>query len=158
MICRFLIKLTKIPSLLTQKKFLIFFQRCMKQLTGLLPFIQRLTQSAYELLCVPVDVSQLSFPFYSHTECSLKNMLKSRFLPEFCHCFVLTGNGYGNPRNSPGLLVSPGNLNKNIQAKSPPPMNLGMNNRKPDLRVLIPPGSKNTMPSVVMHNTVLNTC
>ncbi|KAM4753065.1 myocyte-specific enhancer factor 2C isoform 4-T8 [Cyanocitta cristata] len=58
------------------------------------------------------------------------------------------GNGYGNSRNSPGLLVSPGNLNKNMQAKSPPPMNLGMNNRKPDLRVLIPPGSKNTMPSV----------
>ncbi|XP_060617745.1 myocyte-specific enhancer factor 2C isoform X3 [Anolis sagrei] len=58
------------------------------------------------------------------------------------------GNGYGNPRNSPGLLVSPGNMNKNMQAKSPPPMNLGMNNRKPDLRVLIPPGSKNTMPSV----------
>ncbi|XP_035419137.1 myocyte-specific enhancer factor 2C isoform X9 [Cygnus atratus] len=58
------------------------------------------------------------------------------------------GNGYGNPRNSPGLLVSPGNLNKNMQTKSPPPMNLGMNNRKPDLRVLIPPGSKNTMPSV----------
>ncbi|XP_078070930.1 myocyte enhancer factor 2cb isoform X4 [Mustelus asterias] len=57
------------------------------------------------------------------------------------------GNGYGNPRNSPGLLVSPGNLNKNMQTKSPPPMNLGMNNRKPDLRVLIPPGSKN-MPSV----------
>ncbi|XP_063309772.1 myocyte-specific enhancer factor 2C isoform X3 [Pelobates fuscus] len=59
-----------------------------------------------------------------------------------------TGNGYGNHRNSPGLLVSPGNLNKNMQAKSPPPMNMGMNNRKPDLRVLIPPGSKNTMPSV----------
>ncbi|XP_016065807.1 PREDICTED: myocyte-specific enhancer factor 2C isoform X2 [Miniopterus natalensis] len=58
------------------------------------------------------------------------------------------GNGYGNPRNSPGLLVSPGNLNKNMQAKSPPPMNLGMSNRKPDLRVLIPPGSKSTMPSV----------
>ncbi|XP_051709580.1 myocyte-specific enhancer factor 2C isoform X4 [Oryctolagus cuniculus] len=58
------------------------------------------------------------------------------------------GNGYGNPRNSPGLLVSPGNLNKNMQAKSPPPMNLGMNNRKPDLRVLIPPGSKSAMPSV----------
>ncbi|XP_053557457.1 myocyte-specific enhancer factor 2C isoform X3 [Bombina bombina] len=59
-----------------------------------------------------------------------------------------TGNGYGNHRNSPGLLVSPGNMNKNMQTKSPPPMNLGMNNRKPDLRVLIPPGSKNTMPSV----------
>ncbi|XP_028660568.1 myocyte-specific enhancer factor 2C isoform X3 [Erpetoichthys calabaricus] len=58
------------------------------------------------------------------------------------------GNGYGNHRNSPGLLVSPGSMNKNLQAKSPPPMNLGMNNRKPDLRVLIPPGSKNTMPSI----------
>ncbi|XP_042190342.1 myocyte-specific enhancer factor 2C isoform X4 [Callorhinchus milii] len=57
------------------------------------------------------------------------------------------GNGYGNPRNSPGLLVSPGSM-KNMSAKSPPPMNLGMNNRKPDLRVLIPPGPKNTMPSV----------
>ncbi|XP_072564983.1 myocyte enhancer factor 2cb isoform X10 [Paramormyrops kingsleyae] len=58
------------------------------------------------------------------------------------------GNGYGNHRNSPGLLVSPGNMNKSMQTKSPPPMNLGMNNRKPDLRVLIPPGSKNTMPSI----------
>uniref|UniRef100_A0AAQ5XU20 MADS-box domain-containing protein n=1 Tax=Amphiprion ocellaris TaxID=80972 RepID=A0AAQ5XU20_AMPOC len=38
------------------------------------------------------------------------------------------GNGYGNHRNSPGLLVSPGGMNKNMQAKSPPPMNLGMNN------------------------------
>ncbi|XP_042190334.1 myocyte-specific enhancer factor 2C isoform X2 [Callorhinchus milii] len=59
----------------------------------------------------------------------------------------INGNGYGNPRNSPGLLVSPGSM-KNMSAKSPPPMNLGMNNRKPDLRVLIPPGPKNTMPSV----------
>uniref|UniRef100_A0A8C7XM68 Myocyte enhancer factor 2cb n=1 Tax=Oryzias sinensis TaxID=183150 RepID=A0A8C7XM68_9TELE len=59
-----------------------------------------------------------------------------------------TGNGYGNHRNSPGLLVSPGGMNKNMQTKSPPPMNLGMNNRKPDLRVLIPPGGKNNMPSI----------
>uniref|UniRef100_A0AAZ3QQ26 MADS-box domain-containing protein n=2 Tax=Oncorhynchus TaxID=8016 RepID=A0AAZ3QQ26_ONCTS len=45
------------------------------------------------------------------------------------------GNGYGNHhRNSPGLLASPGSMNKSMQAKSPPPMNLGMNNRKPDLR------------------------
>ncbi|XP_072570227.1 myocyte-specific enhancer factor 2C-like isoform X3 [Paramormyrops kingsleyae] len=58
------------------------------------------------------------------------------------------GNGYGNHRNSPGLLVSPGGLGKGMQAKSPPPMNLGMNNRKSDLRVLIPPGSKNAMPSI----------
>ncbi|XP_036382257.1 myocyte enhancer factor 2cb isoform X5 [Megalops cyprinoides] len=58
------------------------------------------------------------------------------------------GNGYGNHRNSPGLLGSPGGINKNLQAKSPPPMNLGMNNRKPDLRVLIPPGAKNPMPSI----------
>ncbi|KAM6965612.1 myocyte enhancer factor 2cb isoform 1-T1 [Aplochiton taeniatus] len=59
------------------------------------------------------------------------------------------GNGYGNHhRNSPGLLVSPGGMNKNMQAKSPPPMNLGVNHRKPDLRVLIPPGAKNNMPSI----------
>lgn len=63
--------------------------------------------------------------------------------------YTFTGNGYGNHRNSPGLLVSPGGMNKNMQAKSPPPMNLGMNNRKPDLRVLIPPGAKNNMPSIV---------
>uniref|UniRef100_A0AAY5ED65 MADS-box domain-containing protein n=1 Tax=Electrophorus electricus TaxID=8005 RepID=A0AAY5ED65_ELEEL len=30
------------------------------------------------------------------------------------------GNGYGNHRNSPGLLVSSGGMNKNMQAKSPP--------------------------------------
>ncbi|XP_061133910.1 myocyte enhancer factor 2cb isoform X6 [Syngnathus typhle] len=58
------------------------------------------------------------------------------------------GNGYGNHRNSPGLLVSQAGMNKNMQAKSPPPMNLGMNNRKPDLRVLIPHGAKNNMPSI----------
>uniref|UniRef100_A0A8C9XN81 Myocyte enhancer factor 2cb n=1 Tax=Sander lucioperca TaxID=283035 RepID=A0A8C9XN81_SANLU len=68
------------------------------------------------------------------------------FLPNLL--FALSGNGYGNHRNSPGLLVSPGGMNKNMQAKSPPPMNLGMNNRKPDLRVLIPPGAKNNMPSI----------
>lgn len=65
--------------------------------------------------------------------------------------FAFAGNGYGNHRNSPGLLVSPGGMNKNMQAKSPPPMNLGMNNRKPDLRVLIPPGAKNNMPSIVSN-------
>ncbi|XP_052631470.1 myocyte-specific enhancer factor 2C-like isoform X2 [Harpia harpyja] len=59
-----------------------------------------------------------------------------------------SGNGYGNPHNSPGLLVSPGNLNKNMQSKSPPQMNLGINNHKPYLPVLIPPGSKNTVSSV----------
>lgn len=58
------------------------------------------------------------------------------------------GNGYGNHRNSPGLLVSSGGMNKTMQAKSPPPINLGMNSRKPDLRVLIPPGAKNNMPSI----------
>ncbi|KAG5272371.1 hypothetical protein AALO_G00164770 [Alosa alosa] len=58
------------------------------------------------------------------------------------------GNGYGNHRNSPGLLVSPGSMSKGMQAKSPPPMSMNMSSRKPDLRVLIPPGSKNTMPSI----------
>lgn len=68
-----------------------------------------------------------------------------------CLSSSLAGNGYGNHRNSPSLLVSPGGMNKNMQAKSPPPMNLGMNNRKPDLRVLIPPGAKNNMPSIVSY-------
>ncbi|KAL0183364.1 hypothetical protein M9458_022739, partial [Cirrhinus mrigala] len=39
-------------------------------------------------------------------------------------------------------------MSKSMQAKSPPPMTMTMSNRKPDLRVLIPPGSKNTMPSI----------
>uniref|UniRef100_A0A672FJ36 Myocyte enhancer factor 2cb n=1 Tax=Salarias fasciatus TaxID=181472 RepID=A0A672FJ36_SALFA len=70
------------------------------------------------------------------------------FIFSLSHTHTHTRNGYGNHRNSPGLLVSPGGMNKNMQAKSPPPMNLGMNNRKPDLRVLIPPGAKNNMPSI----------
>uniref|UniRef100_A0AAY4B8Z9 MADS-box domain-containing protein n=1 Tax=Denticeps clupeoides TaxID=299321 RepID=A0AAY4B8Z9_9TELE len=36
------------------------------------------------------------------------------------------GNGYGNHRNSPGLLVSPGSMNKGMQAKSPPSMSMSM--------------------------------
>uniref|UniRef100_A0A8D0CUI1 Myocyte enhancer factor 2cb n=1 Tax=Sander lucioperca TaxID=283035 RepID=A0A8D0CUI1_SANLU len=78
--------------------------------------------------------------------CLLFSLTHCLFLPNLL--FALSGNGYGNHRNSPGLLVSPGGMNKNMQAKSPPPMNLGMNNRKPDLRVLIPPGAKNNMPSI----------
>ncbi|XP_049324742.1 myocyte enhancer factor 2ca isoform X3 [Astyanax mexicanus] len=60
----------------------------------------------------------------------------------------VAGNGYGSLRNSPGLLVSPGGISKSLQAKSPPPISsMNMSNRKPDLRVLIPTGSKNNMPS-----------
>uniref|UniRef100_A0A8C7XMP5 Myocyte enhancer factor 2cb n=1 Tax=Oryzias sinensis TaxID=183150 RepID=A0A8C7XMP5_9TELE len=47
-----------------------------------------------------------------------------RNLTHLCIFFALSGNGYGNHRNSPGLLVSPGGMNKNMQTKSPPPMNL----------------------------------
>ncbi|XP_066492380.1 myocyte-specific enhancer factor 2A isoform X4 [Tiliqua scincoides] len=62
------------------------------------------------------------------------------------------GNGFVNSRASPGLLGSTtgGNgLSKVMPTKSPPPPgggNLGMNNRKPDLRVVIPPSSKGMMP------------
>uniref|UniRef100_A0AAR2J0M4 Myocyte enhancer factor 2ca n=1 Tax=Pygocentrus nattereri TaxID=42514 RepID=A0AAR2J0M4_PYGNA len=38
------------------------------------------------------------------------------------------GNGYGNHRNSPGLLVSPGSMSKGMQAKTPPPMSINMSN------------------------------
>uniref|UniRef100_A0A8B9NF37 Myocyte enhancer factor 2A n=1 Tax=Accipiter nisus TaxID=211598 RepID=A0A8B9NF37_9AVES len=53
---------------------------------------------------------------------------------------------------SPSLLGTTGGgngLGKVMPTKSPPPPgggNLGMNNRKPDLRVVIPPSSKGMMP------------
>ncbi|XP_034032452.1 myocyte enhancer factor 2aa isoform X4 [Thalassophryne amazonica] len=60
------------------------------------------------------------------------------------------GNGFVNPRSSPGLLSTPsGNgLGKVMPTKSPPPPggNMGMGSRKPDLRVVIPPSSKGMMP------------
>ncbi|XP_067411705.1 myocyte-specific enhancer factor 2A isoform X4 [Emydura macquarii macquarii] len=62
------------------------------------------------------------------------------------------GNGFINSRASPSLLGTTGGgngLGKVIPTKSPPPPgggNLGMNNRKPDLRVVIPPSSKGMMP------------
>uniref|UniRef100_A0A8C0IBK5 Myocyte enhancer factor 2A n=1 Tax=Bubo bubo TaxID=30461 RepID=A0A8C0IBK5_BUBBB len=62
------------------------------------------------------------------------------------------GNGFVNSRASPSLLGTTGGgngLGKVMPTKSPPPPgggNLGMNNRKPDLRVVIPPSSKGMMP------------
>uniref|UniRef100_A0A674D309 Myocyte enhancer factor 2aa n=1 Tax=Salmo trutta TaxID=8032 RepID=A0A674D309_SALTR len=60
------------------------------------------------------------------------------------------GSGFVNSRGSPGLLGTPsGNgLGKVMPTKSPPPpgVNMGMGNRKPDLRVVIPPSSKGMMP------------
>ncbi|XP_066540314.1 myocyte enhancer factor 2aa isoform X2 [Hoplias malabaricus] len=60
------------------------------------------------------------------------------------------GNGFVNPRGSPGLLGTPsGNgLGKVMPTKSPPPPggSMGIGGRKPDLRVVIPPSSKSMMP------------
>ncbi|XP_010155729.1 PREDICTED: myocyte-specific enhancer factor 2A isoform X2 [Eurypyga helias] len=62
------------------------------------------------------------------------------------------GNGFVNSRASPSLLGTTGGgngLGKVMPTKSPPPPgggNLGMNSRKPDLRVVIPPSSKGMMP------------
>ncbi|XP_054631381.1 myocyte enhancer factor 2aa isoform X12 [Dunckerocampus dactyliophorus] len=65
------------------------------------------------------------------------------------------GNGFVNPRGSPGLLNTPsGNgLGKVMPTKSPPPPggNMGMGSRKPDLRVVIPPSSKGMMPPLNTH-------
>ncbi|XP_029613534.1 myocyte-specific enhancer factor 2A isoform X3 [Salmo trutta] len=65
------------------------------------------------------------------------------------------GNGFVNPRGSPGLLgaTSGNSLGKVMPTKSPPPPggNMGMGNRKPDLRVLIPPSSKGMMPPLNTH-------
>uniref|UniRef100_A0AAQ5WWY5 MADS-box domain-containing protein n=1 Tax=Amphiprion ocellaris TaxID=80972 RepID=A0AAQ5WWY5_AMPOC len=117
-------------------------------------------QSNYDMP-VSIPVSNQNNLIYSHPGGSLGNhnllplahhgLQRNSMSPGVTHrppSAGNTGNGYGNHRNSPGLLVSPGGMNKNMQAKSPPPMNLGMNNRKPDLRVLIPPGAKNNMPSI----------
>ncbi|TRY90675.1 hypothetical protein DNTS_002105 [Danionella cerebrum] len=66
---------------------------------------------------------------------------------------VSTGNGFVNPRGSPGLLgTQSGNgLGKGMSAKSPPPPggNMAIGSRKPDLRVVIPPSSKGMMPPLV---------
>ncbi|XP_052016965.1 myocyte-specific enhancer factor 2A isoform X5 [Apodemus sylvaticus] len=61
------------------------------------------------------------------------------------------GNGFVNSRASPNLIGNTGanSLGKVMPTKSPPPPgsgNLGMNSRKPDLRVVIPPSSKGMMP------------
>ncbi|XP_027811780.1 myocyte-specific enhancer factor 2A isoform X3 [Marmota flaviventris] len=61
------------------------------------------------------------------------------------------GNGFLNSRASPNMIGNTGanSLGKVMPTKSPPPPgggNLGMNNRKPDLRVVIPPSSKGMMP------------
>ncbi|KAG7282132.1 hypothetical protein CRUP_008244 [Coryphaenoides rupestris] len=68
-------------------------------------------------------------------------------------CGAVVGNGFVNPRGSPGLLgASSGNgLGKVMPTKSPPPPGggMGMGGRKPDLRVVIPPSSKGMMPPLV---------
>ncbi|KAM5292779.1 myocyte-specific enhancer factor 2A isoform 5-T5 [Ctenodactylus gundi] len=61
------------------------------------------------------------------------------------------GNGFINSRASPNLIGNTGanSLGKVMPTKSPPPPgggSLGMNSRKPDLRVVIPPSSKGMMP------------
>ncbi|CAB1323214.1 unnamed protein product [Coregonus sp. 'balchen'] len=71
-------------------------------------------------------------------------------LSAYMYMCLRHGNGFVNPRGSPGLLgaTSGNGLGKVMPTKSPPPPggNMGMGNRKPDLRVLIPPSSKGMMP------------
>uniref|UniRef100_A0A8C1N903 Myocyte enhancer factor 2cb n=1 Tax=Cyprinus carpio TaxID=7962 RepID=A0A8C1N903_CYPCA len=102
--------------------------------------------STYEM---PIPVNNQIYPG-SHNLLPLAHhgLQRNSMSPGVTHRPPSAGNGYGNHRNSPGLLVSSGGMNKSMQAKSPPPVNLGMNSRKPDLRVLIPPGAKNNMPSI----------
>lgn len=73
------------------------------------------------------------------------------------------GNGFVNPRGSPGVLSTPsGNgLGKVMPTKSPPPPggNMGMGGRKPDLRVVIPASSKGMMPPLVStEHTTAHKC
>lgn len=82
-----------------------------------------------------------------------------RFDDVFLLMCTSAGNGFVNPRGSPGLLstTSGNGLGKVMPTKSPPPPggSMGMGGRKPDLRVVIPPSSKGMMPPLVSkeHNT-----
>ncbi|XDV20287.1 hypothetical protein PO909_025638 [Leuciscus waleckii] len=109
-----------------------------------------------KMSAVPSSTYDMSIPVNNQIYPGNHNLLplahhslqRNSMSPGVTHRPPSAGNGYGNHRNSPGLLVSSGGMNKSMQAKSPPPVNLGMNSRKPDLRVLIPPGAKNNMPSI----------
>ncbi|XP_067356783.1 myocyte enhancer factor 2aa isoform X8 [Channa argus] len=85
----------------------------------------------------------------SPPQASLHRNLSSSGGPQRPTSAGSAGNGFVNPRASPGLLHTPsGNgLGKGIPTKSPPPPggNMGMGSRKPDLRVVIPPSSKGMM-------------
>ncbi|XP_029998853.1 myocyte enhancer factor 2cb isoform X12 [Sphaeramia orbicularis] len=106
---------------------------------------------------VSIPVSNQNNLIYSHPGGSLGN---HNLLPLAHHGLQRNSMSPGvthRPPSAGGLMgadlttgagTSAGGMNKNMQTKSPPPMNLGMNNRKPDLRVLIPPGAKNNMPSI----------
>lgn len=80
-------------------------------------------------------------------------------LMSLCGCRTSAGNGFVNPRGSPGILSTPsGNgLGKVMPTKSPPPPggSMGMGSRKPDLRVVIPPSSKGMMPPLVSVELLL---
>ncbi|XP_061077562.1 myocyte-specific enhancer factor 2A-like isoform X5 [Conger conger] len=84
---------------------------------------------------------------------SLHRSVASPTVPQRPPSAGSTGNGFINPRESPGLLGTPsGNgLGKGMPTKSPPHpgVNMGMGGRKPDLRVVIPPSSKGMMPPLL---------
>lgn len=68
--------------------------------------------------------------------------------------FFSLGNGFVNARASPNMIGTTGanSLGKVMPTKSPPPPgggSLGVNSRKPDLRVVIPPSGKGMMPPLV---------
>lgn len=87
--------------------------------------------------------------------CAPNFRIAASLQPYSTFVFPLSGNGFVNSRASPSLLGTTGGgngLGKVMPTKSPPPPgggNLGMNNRKPDLRVVIPPSSKGMMPPLV---------
>ncbi len=97
---------------------------------------------SWEMACRPIDWWLLGIGRLEHNTMMLSNRM----------C-VSAGNGFVNPRGSPGLLGSPsGNgLGKVMPAKSPPPPggNMGIGSRKPDLRVVIPSSGKSMMPPLV---------
>ncbi|KAM8973223.1 myocyte-specific enhancer factor 2A isoform 4-T4 [Pelodytes ibericus] len=103
------------------------------------------------------DASMLSPP-----QTALHRNVVSPGIPQRPSSTGNAGNGFVNPRASPSLLGPAGGngMGKVMPTKSPPPPggNLGMNSRKPDLRVVIPPSSKGMMPPLTEEDELdLNT-
>ncbi|XP_048416058.1 myocyte-specific enhancer factor 2B [Stegostoma tigrinum] len=65
-----------------------------------------------------------------------------------------SGAGYLNTHISPGMLVTPGNLNRTVATRSPTPVNLGPENRRSEMHT-VSTGSRNMVASLRTNTSAL---